>query len=401
MSPLISSVGGQGSPRAFGRRRGSRIPFVITPSITSPSSGSTQNRLYQLTVTSSAFDGINGANIHSSTDWQIASDSAFSNIVTQSLNDSTNKTSWTVNIASAGTYYYRVRHKANNGDVISEWSPGISAGNVVHYYYRVVIHAAGGTGGQGGWQPTKNGGSGGRGTATLETSVASVTAPGTLTYYVGNTGTNAISSGNAPGGSGYHRGGNGAYGSQDGPVYRSSSGGGGGSTAILYNGTILLGLGGGGGGSGSDSNGSGHGGAGGTLTGSSTAVSGNQGGYHDSNPGGSGGSGGGGGSQGGDVPNGGTNAVGGAGGAGFGGGSRGNGPSWNNGSGGGGGGSICYTLDGTIGDYRMYNTGGGDGSACKFTLFRAADGPTKTFSQVGSARNVSGNGSIAINSIPV
>ena len=402
MAPIISILGGSGSSKSFGRRRGRFAPRVIAPTITSPSNGSSGNRKYGLTINSSSFIGEYGADTHSSTDWQIASDSNFNTIVHSVTGITTSKTSYTVNLSTNGTYYSRVRHKANNDTIISDWSPTVSFGSTDYYYWRVIIDIAGGSGGAGRWFESgtpRPGGSGGRAGVYLETPASYLTAPGTLAYNVGNPGSEGIQGGNAPGGSGYNRGGNGAYGSQNGPVWRAGSGSGGGSTGVSLNGTLILGAGGGGGGGGSDSNGQSAGGAGGVLSGSSTGASGSTGGAHDSNPGGAGGPAGGPAGQGGDASNGGSNNVGGAGGAGFGGGSRGNNASWNNGSGGGGGGSMVYSLDTTLGDYRLYSSSGGDGSSCKFRLYRAVDGAgAKSFTLVNT-RNVSGNSSISISAI--
>lgn len=53
---------------------------------------------------------ISPSSLHLSTDWQVASDPAFTTIVKQSLNDTVNKTTWTVYLP-LGTYYVRVKYR--------------------------------------------------------------------------------------------------------------------------------------------------------------------------------------------------------------------------------------------------------------------------------------------------
>lgn len=68
--------------------------------------------------TGSAFSMNTGSNTHASSDWQIASDAAFTTVVSQSLNDATNKTSWTSGaLALSTTYYTRVRYRDSAGNV--------------------------------------------------------------------------------------------------------------------------------------------------------------------------------------------------------------------------------------------------------------------------------------------
>ena len=101
-------------------------PYINTPSITSPTEGATDTNI-NIAVTSSAFSVANGgSDTHTSSDWQFASDSGFSNIVEQSLADTTNKTSYTSSSLSASTeYWVRVRHTGSTyGD--SSWSTSVS-----------------------------------------------------------------------------------------------------------------------------------------------------------------------------------------------------------------------------------------------------------------------------------
>tara|TARA_R100000005_G_C4992613_1_gene199791 strand:- start:58 stop:1956 length:1899 start_codon:yes stop_codon:yes gene_type:complete len=82
----------------------------------------------QPTYSTSAYSVVGDPGTHASSDWQIATDSGFSSIVVQSVNDTTNLTSWTPYVSvSAGTgqalgalsgattYYFRCRHKSSNG----------------------------------------------------------------------------------------------------------------------------------------------------------------------------------------------------------------------------------------------------------------------------------------------
>lgn len=79
-----------------------------------------------LQCTGSAFSMNSGANTHSSSDWQVASDVDFTTIVSQSASDTTNKTSWkSAALALTTTYYARVRYRDNTG-AISDWSNVVS-----------------------------------------------------------------------------------------------------------------------------------------------------------------------------------------------------------------------------------------------------------------------------------
>lgn len=83
----------------------------IAPSITSPVTGST-NLTASVSVSSTVFAMNTGADTHLSSDWQVATDSAFTNIISSTINDTVNKTSWTATGLSPNTsYYVRVRYK--------------------------------------------------------------------------------------------------------------------------------------------------------------------------------------------------------------------------------------------------------------------------------------------------
>lgn len=94
---------------------------VNTPSITSPYNGqSGMERAF--TVYASAFAVSNGSSSHMYSDWQIATDAGFSNIVNNNSTDYVNKTSYSVSgLNNSTTYYVRVRY-ISNGVGSSAWS---------------------------------------------------------------------------------------------------------------------------------------------------------------------------------------------------------------------------------------------------------------------------------------
>lgn len=94
---------------------------VNKPTITSPVNNA-QNLRDTLTITSTAFGTSGGSDYQVSSDWQIATDNAFVNVVKSSINDGGNLTSWTVTGLSTSTLYYvRVKHE---GAILgaSDWS---------------------------------------------------------------------------------------------------------------------------------------------------------------------------------------------------------------------------------------------------------------------------------------
>ena len=99
-----------------------KTSYIVTPDIASPVDAATGIDS-TVTITTTAFVSSLLTDTHVSTDWQIASDIAFTNIVAQSLLDTTNKTTWVANGLLANTQYYvRARFKSS-ADYISEWSP--------------------------------------------------------------------------------------------------------------------------------------------------------------------------------------------------------------------------------------------------------------------------------------
>lgn len=104
---------------------------VNTPSITSPSNGAT-GLIPTMTLSGSAFSVTGASDTHLSSDWQIATDSGFTNIVSSLTADTTNKTSWTVNLSLNTTYYIRVRYKGTTyGN--SNWSTTVSFSTIANY----------------------------------------------------------------------------------------------------------------------------------------------------------------------------------------------------------------------------------------------------------------------------
>lgn len=98
---------------------------VNAPSITSPLNNAIDRPL-NLLITASAFSLSSGSDTHQSSDWQVARDSAFTNLVSQSLGNTTNKTSITFNSLPDDTQLYvRVRYRgAIQG--YSPWSTAIT-----------------------------------------------------------------------------------------------------------------------------------------------------------------------------------------------------------------------------------------------------------------------------------
>lgn len=83
----------------------------VAPNIASPVTGST-GIMSSVNASSSSFAMNNDSDTHASSDWQIATDNQFTNIVTSTVNDTINKTSWTATgLSENTTYYMRVRYK--------------------------------------------------------------------------------------------------------------------------------------------------------------------------------------------------------------------------------------------------------------------------------------------------
>ncbi len=106
--------------------------YITTPIITSPDNEAV-NQSDTVSVTSSAFDSVYVSDTHTNSDWQLSTVSNFASIVSESLNDTTNKTSWSVNNLTEGTtYYLRTRRRSANGGV-SAWSSTVSFSTYAKY----------------------------------------------------------------------------------------------------------------------------------------------------------------------------------------------------------------------------------------------------------------------------
>jgi hypothetical protein len=95
--------------------------YVNTPSVTAPVNGATDQGPV-VSMTSSAFATTGGSDTHEGSDWQLATDAGFSNIVASVTNSASDKVTWSSGaLAAASTFYVRVRHKgATMG--YSNWS---------------------------------------------------------------------------------------------------------------------------------------------------------------------------------------------------------------------------------------------------------------------------------------
>lgn len=281
---------------------GAATGAILQPSILSPGAGNiTSTRTPPLV--GSDFSSTPGIS-HASTDWQVASDSAFSNIVWQSLNDTTNKTSITTGDLGGGVRYVRVRYKGDNDvyslysstvEFISPWASGanatitsatdmdVNASTTITLQpgtYRVTLWGGGG----GGAEKAGSGGSAGSVTKdvtyTSATSVAfTIGTGGGGTSGDGDNGNSVAGSGGSPGGGGGASGGGSSWNGAGGGGYSTAlgmtaAGGGGGSGDYwLISAGDRAGTSGGSGsgaggtgGSGSGSAGSGGGGGGGSRT---------------------------------------------------------------------------------------------------------------------------------------
>lgn len=100
-------------------------PTAAKPAIISPTNGAI-NITSAYTFVSNAFSIVGGSDTHEGTDWQLATDPIFDNIVQQVANDTTNKTSWPISgLLANTTYYIRTRHKGTAYGY-SPWSDATS-----------------------------------------------------------------------------------------------------------------------------------------------------------------------------------------------------------------------------------------------------------------------------------
>lgn len=126
MSPIISRIaspggaGGSSFLRKFRNRR-----FIIKPIMLGPGNGASEI-VRKPTFIANAYSIVGSVGPHLSSDWQVSTNSTFTNIVQQSLNNTSNKTSFTLSsdLNFNTLYYARVRY--TDGVYVSEWSDPIS-----------------------------------------------------------------------------------------------------------------------------------------------------------------------------------------------------------------------------------------------------------------------------------
>ena len=100
-------------------------PHVARPSIVSPVNNAT-GLGSSVNFTSSAFTVNNGIDTHTGSDWELATDSGFTTVVSSVVNGSSNKESYTVTGLLPNTSYYaRVRYKGSSMGY-SAWSNTVS-----------------------------------------------------------------------------------------------------------------------------------------------------------------------------------------------------------------------------------------------------------------------------------
>lgn len=91
-----------------------KTPKPDAPTITSPSSGSS-NQLATVNFSSSGFSISGFSDTHSASHWQISTSNSFSSIISESMDSTSNKTTWGISNLTANTQYYvRVRYKGSS-----------------------------------------------------------------------------------------------------------------------------------------------------------------------------------------------------------------------------------------------------------------------------------------------
>lgn len=96
-------------------------PIVAIPSVVLPTTGA-QDQALTVEASSSAFTMVSGIDTHTSSSWELSTDSGFSSVVRSSYDDEVNKTSWTISELNYDTVYYlRVKYSgAESGE--TAWS---------------------------------------------------------------------------------------------------------------------------------------------------------------------------------------------------------------------------------------------------------------------------------------
>lgn len=98
---------------------------IVTPTNSTPANGATDQSGPTLALSASAFSWTGLEDTHASSDWESATDSGFMTIVDSSYTDTTNKTSWTADVSTSQTYYWRVKYRGASGRE-SAWSTATS-----------------------------------------------------------------------------------------------------------------------------------------------------------------------------------------------------------------------------------------------------------------------------------
>ena len=94
------------------------------PTITYPKSGS-KDISENVTITSNNYIPSDSQDVHVNSDWEIATNSSFTDIVESNYGSAVAKTAWVVtNLRSLTTFFVRVRHRTINDGIyyVSEWS---------------------------------------------------------------------------------------------------------------------------------------------------------------------------------------------------------------------------------------------------------------------------------------
>lgn len=116
------------------------IPVPATPSITAPGNNATDISLTP-TFTSSAFGVMADNSTHASSDWQVATDAGFTNVVKSTSTDAANKVAWATSGLTINTAYrVRVRHRSSNGK-LSAWSNAVTFTTINVFVYNTTIAA--------------------------------------------------------------------------------------------------------------------------------------------------------------------------------------------------------------------------------------------------------------------
>jgi hypothetical protein len=137
--PLSLSVTRNGATVVFQIAVGAQS--VAAPSILNPTNGATGVRSSLILTTSAFLTYPNGADTHASTDWQLATDAAFTAMVWESAADAANLEAVSVPsnvLTTSTTYYARSRHKGTTL-AASGWSPVVSFTMADSFYPKAEV----------------------------------------------------------------------------------------------------------------------------------------------------------------------------------------------------------------------------------------------------------------------